>query len=136
MQVGLGIAEILGIPSVNPVRKIEVKDGKARVVRVVDDGYEVLEIPLPALITASSGLGEPRYPNMKGIMRAARMNVNIWTAEDIGIDASKLDPSAARVQMLDLFIPVHEGKCEFVEGETPDEIGADLFLRLKKAKLV
>jgi electron transfer flavoprotein beta subunit len=135
-QVGLGIAEILGIPSVNPVRKIEVKDGKARVVRVVDDGYEVLEIPLPALITASSGLGEPRYPNMKGIMKAARMNVNIWTAEDIGIDASKLDPSAARVQMLDLFIPVHEGKCEFVEGETPDEIGADLFLRLKKAKLV
>ena len=73
---------------------------------------------------------------MKGIMRAARMNVNIWTAKDMGMDASKFDPSFARVQMLDLFIPVHEGKCEFVEGETPEEIGAGLFLKLKEAKLV
>jgi electron transfer flavoprotein beta subunit len=135
-QVGLGIAEILGIPSVNPVRKVEVKDGTALVVRVVDDGYEVIEIPLPALITASSGLGKPRYPTMKGIMRAAKKDVTIWTAEEIGIAASKLDPSAAKVQMLDLFVPVHEGTCEFVEGETPEEIGANLFLRLKAAKVI
>ena len=135
-QVGLGIAEILGIPSVNPVRKVEINDGTALVVRVVDDGYEVIEISLPALITASSGLGVPRYPNMKGIMRAAKKDVTIWTAEDIGIAASKLDPSAAKVQMLDLFVPIHEGTCEFAEGETPEETGADLFLRLKEAKLI
>ena len=135
-QVGLGIAEILGIPSVNPVRKVEINDGTALVTRIVDDGYEVIEMPLPALITASSGLGTPRYPNMKGIMRAARQDVTVWTAADIGIAASELDPSSARVHMLDLFIPVHEGTCEFVEGETPEETGADLFLRLKEEKLI
>jgi electron transfer flavoprotein beta subunit len=135
-QVGLGIAEILGIPSVNPVRKVEVNNGTATMVRVVDNGYEVIEVLLPALITASTGLGVPRYPNMKGIMRAARKDVTIWTAEDIGIAASKLDPSAAKVQILDLFVPVHEGACEFAEGETPEETGADLFSRLKDARLI
>ncbi|GAI54282.1 unnamed protein product, partial [marine sediment metagenome] len=58
-QVGSGIAEILGLPSVTLAKKIDITDGKARVERVTADGYEVIEVPLPALITVSNELGEP-----------------------------------------------------------------------------
>jgi len=133
-QVGLGIAEILGIPSASPVKKIEVKDGTALVERVVSDGHEVIEIPLPALVAVSSELGVPRYPTMKGIMTAAKKKVSTWTAQEIGADPDRL--GAAKVRMLKLFIPVREARCEFVEAETPEEAGASLALKLREAKLV
>jgi electron transfer flavoprotein beta subunit len=135
-QVGPGIAEILGIPSVTPVKKVEVNDGTALVERIVDDGYEVIEIPLPAVLGVSSELGVPRYPTMKGIMAAARKNVAVWSAQDIGAYLSRTDPFRARVKMVKLFIPVHEGTCEFVTGETPEEAGANLHLKLREAKLI
>ncbi len=135
-QVGLGIAEILGIPSVTPVKKVEVKDGTALVERVVADGYEVIETPLPALVAVSSELGVPRYPTMKGIMMAAKKKVDTWTAQDIGADSTRLGPSGAKVKMLKLFIPVHEAKCEFVEAESPEEAGANLAVKLREAKLI
>src|SRR4030042_152472 len=64
-QVGLGVAEILGIPAVNLARKVEVKDGKAKVERVIPDGYEVVEVTLPAMITITSELGALGYVALK-----------------------------------------------------------------------
>jgi electron transfer flavoprotein beta subunit len=135
-QVGLGIAEILGVPSVNPVKKVEANNGRILVERIVEDGYQVIEIPLPALVSVSSELCVPRLPNMKGIMMAARKKKSTWTAQDIGADSSKLGSSARKVKMLSLFIPVHEARCEIVEGETPQEAGANLALRLRRDKLI
>ena len=135
-QVGLGIAELLGIPCVNPVKKVEVKDGTALVVRVVDEGYEVLEMPLPVLVAVSSVPGGPRYLTTKGIIMAAKKKITIWTVRDVDVTPSRLDPSAAKVKMLKLFVPVHEDKCEFVAGETLEEAGANLHLRLRKANLI
>jgi electron transfer flavoprotein beta subunit len=135
-QVGLGIAEILDIPSVNPVKKIEVGKGTILVERIVDDGYELIELPLPALIGVSSELGLARYPTMKGIMTAARKSVETWTANDIGIAPSRLDPASAKVKMLRLFIPVRERACVFVEGETPEEAGVNLRIRLREEKIL
>lgn len=132
-QVGLGIAEILGIPSVNPVANVEVNEGKALVKRIVDDGYEIIETPLPALLGVSSELGAPRYPTIKGIMAAARKSVTIWSAQEI---ASGNDAFTTRIKMVHLFIPVHEGTCEFVTGETPEEAGGNLHAKLREAKLL
>ena len=86
-QVGPGIAEILGVPSVTVAKKIEAADGKARVERVTDDGYEIIEVPLPALITVSHELGEARYPTRKGIMAAKRLEPVVWKPAGIGPDA-------------------------------------------------
>ena len=132
-QVGLGIAEFLGIPSIGPAQKIEIKDGTMTVERVVADGYEVIEASLPALVTASNELGELRYPTMRGIMAAKKKPVTTWTAQDIGIDSSKLE---AKTKLLKLFIPLREAKCEFVEGESEGEAGANLALRLREGKIL
>ena len=128
-QVGSGIAEVLGIPSVTPIKKIDIKDGKAVVERVVADGYEVVEVSLPVLVTVSNELGEPRYATLKGIMAAAKKQVTNWGAQDVA-------PVAAKNKMIKLAIPVHEAKCEFVEGETPEEAGTALAAKLREAKLI
>ena len=135
-QVGSGIAEFLGIPSVTVAKKVELVDGNVRVERVVTDGYEVIEVSPPLLITVSNELGEPRYPKLKGIMAAARKEVPTWTAQDIGADPSKLGAAGARIKLLKLFIPVREAKCEIIEGENPEEAAANLALKLREVKLI
>jgi len=135
-QVGLGIAETLGLPSVTLARKIEVTDGKARVERVTDDGYEVIEAPLPALVTVSNEIGEPRYPTIKGIMAAKKKETVIWKPADIGVEPSQVGAAGRRAKLLKLFQPVHEGECEIIDGESPEETAANLALKLRKAKIL
>ena len=135
-QVGTGIAEILGLPSVTIAKKIDITDGKARVERVTADGFEVIEVPLPALITVSNELGEARYPTIKGIMGAKRKEPIIWKPADIGVDPSQLGATGRRTKLLKLFQPVREGKCEIIEGESPEEAGTNLALKLREAKVL
>ena len=135
-QVGSGIAEILGLPGVTIAKKVESLDGKVRVERVVADGYEVVEVPLPALVTVSNELGEPRYPTIKGIMAAKKVEPIIWKPADIGVEPAQVGAAGRHTKLLKLFQPVHEGKCELVEGETPEEAGVNLALKLREAKLL
>ena len=135
-QVGSGIAEILGLPSVTLARKIEVTDGKARVERVIDDGYETVEVSLPVLITVSNELGEPRYPTIKGILVAKKKELIIWKPADIGVEPSQVGGAGRRTRLLKLFQPVHEGRCEIVGGESPQEAAANLAVKLKGAKIL
>ena len=135
-QVGPGIAEILGVPSVTVAKKIEANDGKGRVERVTDDGYEIIEVPLPALITVSNELGEARYPTIKGIMAAKRIEPVVWKLADIDLDAGQAGAAGRRVRLRKLFQPVHEAKCEVVGGESPEESGVNLALKLREARLL
>ncbi len=135
-QVGTGIAEILGLPSVTLAKKIDITDGKARVERVTADGFEVIEVSLPALITVTNELGEARYPTIKGIMGAKRKEPIIWKPADIGVEPSQLGATGRRTKLLKLFQPVREGKCEIIEGESLEEAGANLALKLREAKVL
>ncbi len=135
-QVGLGIAEILGLPSVTLVKKIDVTDGKARVERVTADGYEAIEVSLPALITVSNEIGEPRYATIKGIMAAKKKESIIWKPADIGTEASQIGAAGRRAKLFKLFQPVHAGKCDIIGGESPEEAGANLALKLREAKVL
>ncbi len=135
-QVGSGIAEILGLPCVTLARKIDISDGKARVERVTPEGYEVVEVSLPSLITVSNELGEARYPTIKGIMAAKRKEPTVWKPADIGVDPSQLGAAGRRTRLLKLFQPVREGKCEIIAGENPEEAAVKLALKLREAKVL
>jgi electron transfer flavoprotein beta subunit len=134
-QVGPGIAEILEIPCVTLAKKIEVTDGKAKVERVTADGYEVVETALPAVITVSNEIGEPRYPTIKGIMAAKKKEPVVWKPADIGVEAGDIGAAGKREEMVKLFVPVHEGKCDMIEADTPEEAGAQLAAKLREAKI-
>ena len=135
-QVGSGIAEFLEIPSVTLAKKIEVQDGKARVERAFPDGFEVVEVSMPVLITVSNELGEPRYAPLKGIMAAAKKKVPVWNTQEIGADATKVGAAGAKTNMLKLYIPVRESKCEVIGGENEEEMAIKLALKLREVKLI
>lgn len=134
--VPIGVAEFLDIPSANPCRKVEVRDGKAVVERVIEDGYEIVELPLPCLVTASNEMNTPRYPTLKGIMAAAKKQLPIWTAGDLDIDASRVGDAGSRSTMLKLFVPTYDAQCEFIEGDSPAEQAEKLALKLREARLI
>ena len=130
------MADFLGLPSITIGKSVEVNDGKVLVERVRSDGSELVEAPLPALVTVSNELGEPRYPTLRGIMQASRKQPTVWTAADIGADPALLGAQGRRVHMTRLFIPTVEKVCEFIEGENGADTGRKLALKLREAKLI
>ena len=135
-QVGAGLAELLGLPSVGVARKIEIVDGKARVERVVSDGYEVVEVDMPVLVTFSNEHPAPRYPNIQGIMAAKKREPILWTPADIGLDPSEVGGRARRAKLQELFQPVRDTHCEMVGGDTPEEAAANLAVRLREERVI
>ena len=132
-QVPLGVAELLGVTCITIGKKVEVGDGKVIVERLVPEGYEIVEAPLPALVTVSNELGQPRLPTLRGIMAATRKKPTVWSAHDLGLDPSQISP---RLSLVDLFVPVSEGSCEFIEGESEEDAARKLALKLREAKLI
>ena len=135
-QVGIGIAEILGIPSVTLVKKVDISDGKVWVERMVADGFEVVEVPTPCVITITNELGEPRYAPLKGIMKAAKIQPTIWKPADVGLDAANIGAQGRRTKLNKLFQPVKEGKCEMIEGENVADAAVNLAVRLREVKVL
>jgi len=80
------LAELLGLPLLSFARKLEVSDGKAQIDRQTDDGYDVVEAPLPAVVTVTGGINEARYPALRGIMQAKNKVVKQVGLKDLGLD--------------------------------------------------
>lgn len=136
-QVGLGIAERLGIPCVTVVRKIDIITGDmARVERVTSNGFEILEVPLPAVITVSNELGQARYPSIQNIRVANKTQPVIWKPSDIGVDAGKVGKNGNFLKLLKVFQPVFEGSCEVMGGETEEEMAENLAVVLRTLRIL
>jgi len=125
-EVGSILAEILGIPVVTIACNIEVVDNKLRVKRIVKDGYEVLEAPMPSLVTVSSEIGLPRLPGGLGLMMARRKVIPVWKAQDIGAESALLDKANAHTEVTSLSIPSRKSQCEMISGATPGEAAVNL----------
>jgi electron transfer flavoprotein beta subunit len=135
-QVPSGIAEFLGLPSVVAVQKVEAHDGGVRVQRILEDGYEVLDVQTPCLVTVSNEANRPRYPTLKGIMAAGKKKIPVWHTTELGVDPAKTGRTGSLTRMTKLYIPRFEGKCEFIQGDTPEEMGEKLALRLRELKII
>jgi len=84
------IAALLDLPSVTFAKHIEIADGTAKVQRQTELGYDEVEVPLPALVSVTAGVVEPRYPSFKGIMAAKSKAVDQLTVADLGLDAGQV----------------------------------------------
>lgn len=135
-QVGAGIAYYLDIPLVTLAQKIEIQGNLARVERVREDGHEVVRVAMPALVTVSNEINEPRLPNVKGILRASRMAVPVWTAKDIDAEPSLFGPASARLTVEQIKIPAYESKCEFVREESPERAAEEILHKLRALKII
>ena len=121
-QVGPSLAEKLGIPHTTYVRKIEeIREGYIRCQRMTEDGYEVIEMPLPAVITVVKEINEPRLPSIKGMMRSKKAVINVWTADDINADKDHCGLKGSPTQVVKTFVPVHEVQSEMIVGEPGEQ---------------
>jgi electron transfer flavoprotein beta subunit len=94
------VAEILGFPSVTFSKKVTVDGGKVHVERQTEAGYDEVEVPLPAVITVTAGVVEPRYPSFKGIMAAKGKPVDELKVADLGIEAGAVGSAGAGQQVV------------------------------------
>jgi electron transfer flavoprotein beta subunit len=135
-QVGPGIAENLDIPFVAFVRKIrELDNHTLKVERMMDDGYDVLEVSLPGLITVVKEINEPRMPSLKGKMRAKSINIPIWGVADLDMSDSETGLKGSATQVIKIFTPIRDGKREILEGSIEEQI--DLLInKLNDLKVV
>ena len=135
-QEPLVLAELLGIPAITIAKKVGVADGAVKVERVVVDGFETVQAPLPALVTISNELGEARYPTLKGIMAAGRKKPTVWSAKDLGLDFAQSSQNGSKVRMLKVFVPEKSSKCEIISADSPAEAGVKLASRLREDKVI
>jgi electron transfer flavoprotein beta subunit len=106
-QVGIILAELLDVPHVSVVTKLEISDDKKSVVahREVEGGHEVVEAPLPAVVTAQKGLNEPRYASIKGIMAVKKKVIPEWGADEVGVDKSEVGAESAKISFVEVNLP-------------------------------
>ncbi len=127
-QVGLALAGRLGIPGIAVARKIDVNNGNVLVERALTDSNEVVEAPFPCLVTVSHEIGEIRPASVKGLMAAQKQPFTAWSISDLATEIP-----FNRHRFLKLFVPERQVRCEMVTGETPEEAGAELALKILKA---
>ena len=119
-QVGPGIATRLGIPQltyVSKVREISVEKKKIVVERLLEDGKEVVESSLPALMTVVKDINEPRLPSLLGIKKAAKAQIPTLTAKDISVDENRIGLKGSPTWVWKIFSPEARGGGEILKGE-------------------
>jgi len=130
-QVGPGIAAHLDLPQVAYVKKIEkIGEDRAIVERVIEEGFQVIEVPLPAVFTVVKEINTPRLPSLKGKMNAKKAEIQKWTAEDLDADADSLGLKGSPTQVVKIFTPPAREGGQVLGGE-PHEAANKLFDLLK-----
>jgi len=129
-QVGPSLAEKLGIQCTTNVRKVEeITDKSIKVQRLTEYGFDVVEMKIPALITVVKDINKPRTPTLKGITKAKKAFVQVWTASDIGADINRCGLQGSPTKVIKAFNPGNDVECEMLEG-SPREQAKELFKKL------
>jgi electron transfer flavoprotein beta subunit len=130
------LAEHLGVPGLTNVRAIdEASGGKIRAQRETDSGYQVVSGPLPALITVTMAVGEPRYASLKGIMGAKKKTISILHLSDLSL-AQPVGSDGAKTEVLEISSPKAREKAHIVESPDGTTGAAAIFEFLREKKLV
>lgn len=122
-QVGPQLAQRLNLPVVTYVEQIDVREGNAVVRRQLENGYEVIEVLTPCVLTAVKELNEPRYMTIANIMDAYDREISVWTHEDIGLSPEECGLNASPTQVLRSFTPQPKGKGEMLTGSVAEMAG-------------
>jgi electron transfer flavoprotein beta subunit len=126
------IAHFLRVPPLTFAKEIAIDGNQVTIKRQSETGYDVVESSLPALVAVSSGINEPRYPQLKGIMAAKKKEIKVYTAADLGLPPEQVGEKGAREKVLSVGRPPKRqaGKVVTDEGEGGKQI-ADFLAEIK-----
>lgn len=125
------IAGHLGVPALTNARKLDIENGALLAQRETDTGYQVVRSPLPALVSVTMAVGEPRYASLKGIMGAKKKTIALLSAADVGL--AGVTP---KTQLLNVAPPPARTKARVVEAKDGAEGARVIFDFLRERKLV
>jgi len=135
-QVGPELAEMLGIPFVAYVSQIEeLANGYMRVQRMVEEGHEVIETSLPAVITVVKEINVPRLPSLRGLAKSKSAVIPIWTAQELGVDENMVGLSGSATRVIKIFFPERVHRGEILQGELENQ-AESLINKLRNAKII
>jgi electron transfer flavoprotein beta subunit len=119
-QVGPRLAELLNLPIITYVKQLEYSDNKIKATRNMEESLEIVEAPPPLLITATSGINEPRIPSLMQILKAAKKPLQEWNASALGITAAELGERNS--QVISNLAPVEQRKKVLYEGKLEENV--------------
>jgi electron transfer flavoprotein beta subunit len=131
-QVGTCIAGLLNIPCITAARKVEFNGDVLRIEKTLSDGYEVIETSSPVLVTVTGEVRTLRKPGMEAFISAAKKPVTNWDAEELGIETGDTDHKS----IVRMNTPVYPENCEILEGASPEEMAANLAIKLKEIDVI
>jgi electron transfer flavoprotein beta subunit len=132
-QVGPRLAELLNIPYVTTITKLEVNGTEVRIERDVEGDSEVIEASLPILVTAQQGLNEPRYPSLPGIMKAKKKPLEELELDDLDLEEDDVE---AKTKTVEIYLPPKKEAGKVLEGEMQDQVKELVSLLHTEAKVV
>lgn len=132
-QGGPRLAELLGIPQITTITKLEIDGDKVTAERDVEGDVEIIETKLPVLVTAQQGLNEPRYPSLPGIMKAKKKPLERLTAADLGINPEEVQP---KTETVEVFLPSKKQAGKILQGDLDAQVKELVSLLRNEAKVV
>jgi electron transfer flavoprotein beta subunit len=134
-QVGPGISAHLDIPQVTYVKKIEeLRNNSLRVERMMEEGYEVIETPLPCLLTVVKEINEPRLPSLKRMLRAKNAKITVWTQKELNLDPQNIGLCSSPTQVIKIFTPPPRIGGQILKGDTQEIVGK--LVELLKSEII
>jgi len=134
-QVGPGLAEWLNLPQITYVRKIELNSSKIRAERSLENAFEVVETSLPVLVTVTKEINTPRYPSLRGLLKAKNEKITIWTSKDLSLNEERIGLDGSATQVIKIFTPESPRKGKILSGEIP-EVADKLILEMRKRRII
>lgn len=132
-QVGPRVAELLNIPYITTITKLEIDGTTATIVRDVEGDSEIIETSLPLLVTAQQGLNEPRYPSLPGIMKAKKKPLEELELDDLDLDEDDVE---AKTKTIEIFLPAKKEEGRILEGDIQDQVVELVGLLHSEAKVI
>lgn len=132
-QVGPRLAELLDIPHISTITKIDIDGEKVTVEKDVEGDVEIIDTKLPLLVTAQQGLNDPRYPSLQGIMKAKRKPLSRLDLDDLDLDEDEI---ASKTETLEVFLPPKKEGGKILTGEIPEQVKELVRLLHSEAKVI
>jgi electron transfer flavoprotein beta subunit len=135
-QVGPMLAEALSVPFVSLVNKIEeLGQTSIKIMRMSDEGHQLIEMTLPGVITVVKEINVPRIPSLRGLMAGKKARIPVWNAQELGIAPAIVGSAGSPTRVSRVFFPQRPGKSEMLQGNAESQVD-QLLERLRQAKAI
>ncbi|MFL6560399.1 MAG: electron transfer flavoprotein subunit beta/FixA family protein [Bacillus sp. (in: firmicutes)] len=132
-QVGPRVAELLNIPYVTTITKLEIDGTNVTVTRDVEGDSEIIETSLPLLVTAQQGLNDPRYPSLPGIMKAKKKPLEKLELDDLDLEEDDVE---AKTKTIEIYLPPKKEAGRVLAGDLKDQVKELVHLLHTEAKVI